>query len=69
MLCPSKSKGEVPGLSASEQRTFLQSLWEHLRGNGMAQPTTQCEPTSLLSNYLPFCHQVPHDTLLCRCSG
>ncbi|DBB16312.1 TPA: hypothetical protein ACH3X3_014620 [Trebouxia sp. C0006] len=42
MLCPSKSKGEVPGLSASEQRTFLQSLWEHLRGNGMVQPTTQC---------------------------
>ncbi|KAL0051203.1 hypothetical protein WJX82_003707 [Trebouxia sp. C0006] len=41
MLCPSKSKGEVPGLSASEQRTFLQSLWEHLRGNGMVQPTTQ----------------------------
>ncbi|KAA6424916.1 MAG: hypothetical protein FRX49_05090 [Trebouxia sp. A1-2] len=42
MLCPSKSKGEVPGLSASEQRTFLQSLWEHLCGNGMVQSTTQC---------------------------
>ncbi|DBA81783.1 TPA: hypothetical protein ACH3X1_007513 [Trebouxia sp. C0004] len=41
MLCPSRSQGEVPGLSASEQRTFLQSLWEHLRRNGMAQPTTQ----------------------------